>query len=162
MGPPHSSLTLHSVPQVSSARPVDNPPTGDPAQGSSGPGIVSSGRWWQRHSELLQSLQPPPPGTAAVAAARSLASLPASISPAPFCLLQPPWWPDCHGAFHGKKKLLEVLKRRHIITSQSASRGRGTWWQLASSQRQPLHQEGHGSLSYGVAHLTMTSVSFGG
>lgn len=82
MWPPHSSLTLHSVPQVSSPRPVDNPPTGAPAQGSAGPGIVSSGCWWQRHSELLQSSQPPPPGTAAVAAARSLASLPASISPA--------------------------------------------------------------------------------
>lgn len=61
-----------------------------PAQGSAGPRAVSSGCWWQRHSELLQSPRPPPPGTAAVAAARSLASLPASISSAWSCLLQPP------------------------------------------------------------------------
>lgn len=94
VGPLHSSLTFHSVSQVSYARPVDNPLSGALAQGSAGSGIVSSGCWWQR-PELLQSLQPPPPGTAAVAAARSLASLPASISPAQSCLLQPLWWPDC-------------------------------------------------------------------
>lgn len=56
VGPPSSSLTLHSVPQVSSVRPVDNPP-----DWSSGPGVCRA--WncelWLLVAEALRAAAEP-------------------------------------------------------------------------------------------------------